>query len=71
MTRRCALIFILSFLFGCSSTPSQKDAMGNCQNGVQAAFSAGDTIRYDFPIQKQSEVEVLAKNWCDVRGKKC
>ncbi len=68
--KKTTLALMLSFyLLGCSSNPSMKSAMGNCDTAIKTDFSAGDTIRFNYSVDKQQEVTTLANNWCGDHGK--
>ena len=62
------LLFFLS-LYGCASAPSMKKSMGDCDVNIETTFSAGDTIKFKYSVDKQSDVNTLAENWCSDRGK--
>ena len=63
------LLLLVTFTTSCSSNPSLKNAMGNCETGISTEFSAGDTIRFKYSAERQEEVSSLAENWCSDRGK--
>lgn len=68
--RKIALALTFSvFFIGCSSNPSMKNSMGNCDTAIKTDFSAGDTIRFTYSVDKQQEVTALANNWCGDHGK--
>lgn len=68
MNKFLILLFLIN-LFGCASAPSMKKSMGDCDVNVETTFSAGDTIRFKYSIDKQQDVNLLAQNWCSERDK--
>lgn len=67
---KISILLIFLTLFGCaSSPPSMKKSMGDCDVNIETTFSAGDTIRFKYSIDKQADVNILAENWCSDRGK--
>jgi hypothetical protein len=65
----CGLLILGIFLASCSNSPSMKSAMGSCDTIIKTDFSAGDTLRFTYSIDKQNEVNALAENWCGDRKK--
>lgn len=71
MKKIILLLLNLILLAGCVTTsgPSIKKSMGDCDVNIETTFSSGDTIRFKYSVDKQSDVDVLAQNWCSDRKK--